>query len=202
MFAHLLMAAALLIGGAEPYKGYRKEILQARRKLDREFRQPQTSPLREAARDFTGLAYFEIDPAYYVEARLERTTDAQPFLMPTSNPQRPKQFVAYGRLHFTLHGQACTLTVYRNLTLTAARYADHLFLPFLDETSGFETYGGGRYLDLHTVAGDTMIIDFNRCYNPYCAYSDGWACPLPPAENALPLRIEAGMQTYREHERY
>lgn len=195
------LLAALLLGATpgdtDPEKAWGKALRKHRRQMDRAFRDPATSPLRAAARDFQGLAYFPPDPAYRVQARLEKTPEAKPFVMPTSDPQRPKEFVSYGRLTFVLAGDTCTLTVYRSLQLVSLpQYRDYLFLPFKDHTNGAETYGGGRYLDLETTDADSLTLDFNYCYNPYCAYSDGWACPVPPVENHLPRRVAAGVKAY------
>ena len=76
---------------------------------------------------------------------------------------------------------------------------DHLFLPFTDNTNGVETYGGGRYIDLKIPAGNTINIDFNKAYNPYCAYSDKYSCPIPPPENHLDIEIKAGIKLTDHH---
>lgn len=75
--------------------------------------------------------------------------------------------------------------------------AQALFVPFVDETSGKETYGSGRYLDLEQARGDDYVLDFNMAYNPYCAYNDDYVCPIPPRENKLPIEIRAGEKTYK-----
>jgi len=198
MMLCLLLSAWGPVGGQEiSEKAFLKAVRKHRKAIHREFRNPETSPLREEAKDFKGLAYFEPDMAYRVQAHLQKTPEAKPFVMPTSDPDRPKEYVSYGRLTFVLEGDTCTLTVYRSLRLAAMpQYRDYLFLPFKDHTNGVETYGGGRYLDLRTTDSDSVTVDFNLCYNPYCAYSDGWACPIPPEENHLPRRIEAGVKTY------
>ncbi|MEZ4850431.1 MAG: DUF1684 domain-containing protein [Bacteroidia bacterium] len=181
-------------------KAYLKQIKKHRKHIHQEFKNPETSPLREEAKQFHGLDYYAPDPEYKVEATLTLTPEAKPFYIPTSNPNRSKQFVSYATLSFTLKGKPWQLTVYRNLELAGIKkYEKLLFLPFLVETSGFDTYGGGRYMDLEIPDGDKITLDFNLCYNPYCAYSGGWSCPIPPPENFLELNLEAGVKKYQEH---
>lgn len=182
-------------------KAYIKQITKHRKKVEKEFRKPDKSPLREWAKDFEGNEYFEINEDYVVTATLELTPDSEPFELTTSNPDRKKWYVRYAILHFTVQGQEQTLEVYRSVALQGiAKYKDHLFLPFTDLTSGGSTYGGGRYLDLEVPEGDTLTIDFNLAYNPYCAYrSDGWSCPIPPDANRLDVAIEAGVK-YIHHD--
>lgn len=181
-------------------KNYEKALKKHRKHLHKEFKNPETSPLKAAAKDFKGLDYFPIDPTYKVSAKLEKTPDVTPFEMPTSDPKRNKHFLKYGTLTFTLNGETYVLSVYKSLQLAGQKkYEDYLFLPFKDFTNGRETYGGGRYLDMKTTDGDTVELDFNYCYNPYCAYSDGWSCPIPPEENHLPVAIEAGVKKYENH---
>jgi len=169
--------------------------------VDKEFRDPAHSPFKEkATTDYHGLSYFDIDPAYKVKARFERTPDEKTFMMATSNPDRSKEYVKYGTLYFKLNGKELQLSVLQSIRLSKMKeYRKHLFLPFTDLTTGKECYGGGRYLDLEIPKGNTMIVDFNLCYNPYCAYGDGWSCPIPPQENFLDTRVEAGVKKYDDH---
>lgn len=197
----LSLAIFLLASGFDGKdKAYIRSIKKHRKQLHKSFKDPETSPFKDKASDYTHLSYFAPDPSYRVEATLERTPEAIPFKIETSNPDRQKQFVSYGKLHFDLKGKPYSLTVYRNLELPGLpRYKNHLFLLYTDETSGRDTYGGGRYIDLEIPAsGDVLVLDFNLCYNPYCAYGDGWSCPIPPSENHLPVRIEAGVKKYHE----
>ncbi len=165
-----------------------------------EFADPKQSPLtREDLEHFDGLSYFDFNAKYVVAARFEATPKERPFLMPTSTDRTPK-YVKHGHLFFTLDGIECRLSVYRNVDLSKkAGYENYLFIPFNDSTNGFESYGGGRYLDIQGPLGDTVILDFNRAYNPYCAYNSRYSCPIPPQENNLPVRIEAGVLSWREH---
>ncbi len=167
------------------------ETLTAERaETDAEFLDPNESPLDPRAQGvFDGLAYFEPDPAFAVVATFERTPDARPFDMATTDgATRP--YVSYGVFHFMLDGTAYTLHGYHSVD--APR--DSLFVPFKDATNGAETYGGGRYLDVPIPGSEETVLDFNRAYNPYCAFSLRYSCPLPPSENWLDVRIEAGEQ--------
>ncbi len=106
-----------------------------------------------------------------------------------------KRFIRYARLSFSVDGTACTLMANPNRPRTQP--ADRtLFVPFTDATTGTETYPAGRFLDLDEPDGETMVLDFNRAYNPLCNYSPAYNCPIPPAENRLAVAIRAGELTY------
>lgn len=192
----LLLSLLSRVVGAQS-TGYVAAIEAHRAAYRAEFLKTPNAPLK-TAEALTHLRFFAPDSTYRVVARFERTTDAEPFEMPTTNGET-KTYVAYGRVTFDLRGQTHTLTVYRNLQLARLpSYRDYVFIPFRDATSGQTTYGGGRYLDLRTsdVQAGTLRLDFNKAYNPYCAYADGFACPIPPRENTLRVPIEAGEQAY------
>ena len=144
---------------------------------------------------FHGIHYFAYDPAARVEARFLPMSGEAPVAFPTSSG-RVANYRPVGRLMFALYGQPCRLTVYRGLDEHSA--TDPPFVPFTDATSGDETYGGGRYMDLAPLApGQTTVtLDFNFTYHPYCAYSAGYSCPVPPAENALPVAVRAGVRSW------
>lgn len=194
----LIFCAASLMAVTDTGKKYIKEIKKERRKIQREFRNPEKSPLRDAAPGSKKLKFFPVKSKYRVRAKFKRTGDAAPFDMPTSDPNRNKPYVKYGDAMFELDGTPYVLSIYRNIKLSAMpKYKHHLFLPFKDHTNGHQSYGGGRYLDLETTEiSDELIIDFNRCYNPYCAYSTGWSCPIPPQENHLEVEIKAGVKVW------
>ena len=112
----------------------------------------------------------------------------------------PVDFRMYGKLIFNLKDQQHVLTVYENLEHDDSKeYENYLFLPFLDKTNGFETYGGGRYIDLYQYENDSILIDFNRAYNPQCVYDEKFSCPIVPRNNLLNLRIEAGVKNFVEN---
>jgi uncharacterized protein len=163
--------------------------------LNEHYGNKEESPLdKKDLKKFKALPFFEINANYRVEAVWIRTPEEVPFEMPTSTERKPL-YVKYGEIHFTIEGIACVLNVYQNLNLVSKEgYEDYLFLPFKDFTNGEETYGGGRYLDIRIPAADLLVVDFNKAYNPYCAYSHRFSCPLVPDENQLQLPILAGVK--------
>jgi len=171
----------------------------AQTKLNEEFLNPETSILEpKDYKNFRGLEFYPIDGKYIIEADFVRTPDEKPFLMPTSTDRLP-EYVKYGEVHFNIEGKSFMLNLYKNTKPSKdPSYEDYLFLPFTDLTSGDGSYGGGRYLDLPIPKDDKIIIDFNKAYNPYCAYSHKYSCPIPPKENDLLIRIEAGVKEFRQ----
>lgn len=164
-------------------------------KLERLANDP-SAPL--TADDIRHIHHYDPDHIYVVPGRVELLRGELPFRMPTSDGTS-KTYIRYAKVRFQLQGQDEELTLYRSQDLfTDPRYRNHLFLPFTDETNGNETYGAGRYIDLSVdnIHNGTITIDFNTAYNPYCAYSSGYRCPVPPAENFLPIAIRAGEKTY------
>jgi uncharacterized protein len=166
---------------------------------DREFRNPEGTPLLpEDIKGFKGLKYFDFDPAYSVMAHINRHPFPVTFRMKTTTDRAPL-YSHFADIELILEGRKITLEVYQNQDLmNKPGYADYLFLPFTDETSAEETYGGGRFLDLKIPAGDSILVDFNKAYNPYCAYNHRFSCPIPPKENHIPVRIMAGEKTYAD----
>lgn len=164
------------------------------------FKDATISPLKDKDRkDFKGLDFFKFDSTYVVTANFKRTPNEKVFKMKTTTDRTP-EYVKYGELNFSLKGKAFTLNIYQNQGLIEEEgFEDYLFLPFLDETNGLESYGGGRYIDTRIPNGDTMIIDFNEAYNPYCAYNDKYSCPIVPRENYLKTRVEAGVKVFKKY---
>ena len=145
------------------------------------------------------IAFFPVNETYVINCRFERTLNSPWFRMESSGPVK-KNYSVYGIIHFTIHDTAVSLNIYQSQDLMAtANYRDHLFIPFTDATSGQETYESGRYIDIETgdIRNDSILIDFNRAYNPYCAYVSGvYNCPIPPAENRLAIAIRAGEKAF------
>jgi uncharacterized protein (DUF1684 family) len=165
-------------------------------RINADYRDPDHSPLLPDDRArFTELARFAPDARYRVMAAFKPKA-GKPFGMKTTTDRLP-QYQAVGELRFTVAGRKERLTVFRNIDLARKPgYEDYLFVPFTDLTNGEETYGGGRYLDLRAPLGKQVELDFNRAYNPYCAYGGRYSCPIPPPENHLELRIEAGVKAF------
>ena len=145
------------------------------------------------------LHFFEINKNYHVQARFERTENSPWFKMETSGVMRPLYRV-FGKAHFSLNDTTVTLNIYQSQSLMQMeKYKDDLFIPFTDATSGVESYDGGRYIDLsiNDISDNSFLIDFNKAYNPYCAYvSNKYNCPIPPKENRLAVAISAGEKKY------
>ena len=172
----------------EKIAAHRKSYLQA-------FLQNPASPLSK--KELKKVAFFVPDETYVLACTFTPTPDAVPFEMPTYNGST-KTYAQYGIARFTLNGQEYQLSIYRMSGRTLPQYRDLLFVPFKDLSNGASTYGGGRYLDLRVqdIVDNTLMLDFNKAYNPYCAYSHGYSCPIPPDENHLQVSILAGEKTY------
>lgn len=170
-------------------------------RINAEFKDASTSPLKDRDRkNFKGLDFFMFDSTYVVTAKLERTPDESPFEMKTTTDRLPI-YVKYGIITFNLKGLEHQLNIYQNQDVQKnGSLSANLFLPFLDNTNGEETYGGGRYIDLDIPEGDELVIDFNKAYNPYCAYNEKYSCPIVPRDNYLGLKIEAGVKAFKKHE--
>jgi len=167
--------------------------------INADYANPEESPLTaEDLRTFKSLDFYPINTKYRVEASFVRTPNEKTFKMKTSTTRTP-EYVKYGELQFLLDGKSCKLNLYQNIELIKKEgYADYLFLPFFDLTCGKESYIGGRYLDLRIPNGETMIVDFNKAYNPYCAYNHKYSCPVVPLENNLEVAIESGVKKFHD----
>ncbi len=170
------------------------------KKMNADFKDATKSPLKEKDRKtFTGLDFFKFDSAYVVKAKLKRTPDEKPFKMKTTTNRLPV-YVKYGIITFELKGKTFELNIYQNLgLLNVEGYEDYLFLPFLDNTNGNTSYSGGRYTEARIPEGETIIIDFNTAYNPYCAYNEKYSCPIVPRANYLDTKVEAGVKAFDKH---
>ncbi len=173
------------------------EILNFQQDLNAEFKDPETSPLPDRFRiDFESLDFFIPDTNFVITAEFIRTPEALPFSMPTST-ERESTEVLFGIAKFTLNGDRHQLEIYQTPELiTQEKYKDYLFLPFTDATNGKDTYGGGRYLDLRIPEGNRIVLDFNKAYNPYCAYNKKYSCPLVPSVNNLSTEVKAGVKAF------
>jgi uncharacterized protein len=186
MMRDLLLALLLTLGVAcrgplpTPELTYRKEREQAVR----------AALPPAAAAHFRGLRFYPFDPDVRFRAMLEPVSPPEPLTIAASNgEQRPAHRVGRVRLHFP--GGVAVLSVFQLDDMREA-YPDELFLPFRDAGAGRETYGAGRYLDVERLPGGVVSLDFNRAYNPDCAYGIAGRCPITPPENTVPFAIEAG----------
>ncbi len=177
---------------------YDKEIKAFQHKLNTEFSHKDESPLDSLdLAHFKSLDFFPIRPKYRVVAKFVKNQHPEVFEMSTNTARKPK-YIKYGDAYFTLDGKKCHLEIYQNKSLIHnPEYKDYLFVPFGDTTNGTSTYAGGRYIDLRIPKqNDSIVIDFNKAYNPYCAYSHRYSCPLIPYENILPVAIKAGVKKF------
>ena len=171
-----------------------QELLSLRVDKDSFLRNDIHSPIPLSERsNFKGLKYFPPDESFHFTSKLERFDTPKAIMMATSTGTR-QAYLRYGALTFEVEGRSLKLIAYKS---AEDPYARSLFVPFSDQTSGLETYAAGRYLDLEEQGGDDYELDFNMPYNPYCAYSEEYTCPVPPVENKLPVSILAGEKNYK-----
>ena len=150
------------------------------------------------AKDKKYFRFFPVSRAYDVPCIFEKIADTVGFTMTTS-ANTLQHYYQYGRLRFTISGTICYLYVYQSKELMQnEKYKDYLFVPFTDATTGEESYGSGRYLEFYKkdIQNNTLELDFNKAYNPYCAYAAGFKCPVPPKENRLTVAIKAGEMNF------
>lgn len=173
------------------------------RELNEKFSDKEKSPLtKKDFRKFKGLEFFPIESSYKITADFEKDLKEEFVGFPTTT-SRVAPYKKYGTIHFSVNGKEQKLTVYKSTNAwgNPAKYANHLFLPYKDTTNGESTYSGGRYLDLSTLdikENNKIIIDFNKSYNPYCAYSNRYSCPKVPDENVLTVAINAGVKAFKK----
>lgn len=166
-------------------------------KMNADFKDVTKSPLKNKDRKtFKGLDFFDFDSSLVVTAALKRTPDTEWFKMKTTTDRISLERV-FGELTFEINGKSFQLNVYQGKELmTEEGFENYLFLPFIDNTNGISTYGGGRYIDLKIPEGDTITLDFNTAYNPYCAYNEKYSCPIVPRENYIDADIKAGVKMF------
>jgi len=195
LFIILLLFPATLI--AQSGTNWYQSIINWQAEMNREFADTAESPLDEAdLQHFESLNFFAPDSAFRVQATMILVQGSKAFPMKTTTDRAP-MYRIYGYLHFKIGKKSFRLAAYQRIEFsTSDDYAGYLFVPFTDLTNGNETYYGGRYLDIQIQTSGNYILDFNKAYNPYCAYSDRWSCPLVPEENSLNCRIEAGVKKF------
>lgn len=176
-------------------KSYSDSLTAVREQHQIDLLQSKNSPLIAAEiQQIAQLDYYPADEQHIVEATFKKKT-GKAFDLPTSSG-KSKKYRKYGEVFFMWNGKTVKLNVYQDLTLMQMpQYKDYLIIPFKDATSGTETYGGGRYLDLRITNSKNIRLDLNTAYNPYCAYSYRFNCPIPPVENHLNIPINAGEKT-------
>ncbi len=168
------------------FEKYKVELSQYRDERDRFMQFNQESPLPEEERaDFDGLNYFSPDSSMRIVADLKNIDDPKTISLNMTNGA-PEKYKEIGYANFAHDNQVVNLLVMKSLE------SGDLFLPFWDTTNGVSTYGGGRYLDPELLSSDKILLDFNYAYNPFCAFAESYACPIPPLQNKIPFAVEAG----------
>lgn len=165
-----------------------------------QFSNKEESPLTDKDfKTFSSLAFFDINKEFRVLADFKRTPNETPFEMLTTTSRLAK-YVKYGEAHFLINEKPFVLSIYKNASAKIKpEYKNHLFLPFTDLTNNEESYAGGRFIDLSLddiTKDNKIVINFNEAYNPYCAYNHKYSCPIPPKENHLDTKINAGVKKY------
>ena len=181
--------------GKEPIPGYTDH----QQKQNAFFQDASKSPLtKKQLKSFKALPFFKLDSSFIVKAYLEKQIDTHFKDIPTSTERFVRQRV-YGLVKMKIKEETITLKIYQTESAFLNEHDNTLFLPFLDLTNGENTYGGGRYLDLIIPDNDSLLIDFNKAYNPYCAYNPKYSCPIVPRTNFVPLKVEAGVMYVKAH---
>jgi len=198
----MLLLLSFLTGCSKKitFDDYTASIKDFQYELNAKYADEKDSPLMEEdLKEFKSLDFFPIDSTYKVHAKFELEDNPIFFEMPTTTDRKPI-YKTYGTATFVLEGKELKLHIYQNQDLIKKpEYKNHLFIPFTDLTNSKGSYGGGRYIDLEIPEGNTIVIDFNTAYNPYCAYNHKYSCPIPPRENDLAIAIEAGVKDFGKH---
>lgn len=198
---YFLITAFLLFVSCNS-QGKRKPLGNSKfqKEMNAKFKDASSSPLtKKGLKEFKGLDFFPIDEKFKVIAKLEKTPEGKVFNFPTTT-NRIAKYKKYGVVKFTIDGKELELDIYKDPN-PEPTYQDYLFLPFLDKTNGKTSYSGGRFIDItqkDEQENGTIIIDFNKAYNPYCAYSDRYSCPITPRDNSLDIEIKAGVMAYKK----
>jgi len=170
-----------------------KAVEEWREEKDKYFIYDFNSPIpHETRHEFKGLLYYPYDPKFRITAMMKMVKSEEIIQMVTSKDTN-QPYRKFGYLEFAIDGKEYKLVVYKRAWVH--ENDSHLFIPFRDATSGKETYGAGRYIDMEE--SKDYVIDFNMAYSPFCAYSENYSCPLPPRENWLRIEINAGEKKFK-----
>ncbi|MBI1183923.1 DUF1684 domain-containing protein [bacterium] len=192
-----IIGFGLLLGcESKEVRQYREAITKERSVKNNEFVQSEGSPFTEEdLKTFSGLKYFPVNMEFRISGQLELMPHPEPVTLQQGDTT--KQMIRYAKAVFDYNSKVYKLTVFKSIPNPFQKEEDYLFIPFFDKTNGTETYEGGRYLDPEIQADGTLLLDFNKCTNPYCAYNHDYNCVVPPAENELDFEIKAGEKAYK-----
>ncbi len=197
IFFGLIAVVALIIyslQGGKSAADYQAFVEKDRKEKEEYLKSGEGSPFVKDTIPFEELKYFPTNEKFNIRAKLELIEEKKVVLLGTSDGKEQK-YLEYAYAVFDLDGVENKLLILESMEMGPQR--GQLFLAFADETSGIETYGAGRYLDVKKIPAATSVdLDFNLAYNPYCAYSDSFSCPFPPKENILKVAILAGEKSY------
>jgi uncharacterized protein (DUF1684 family) len=186
-----ITAVVYIVWGMILTADYQDELLDARQEKAIWMSTSLESPFNEQQVVFNGLSYYDPDPSYNIVANFQKSESNEQITL-IANDGEERTYDLYGTASFKIVNVPCTLQVLSS----ESELGTKMFIPFMDETSGEETYGAGRYLEASLPLGNTIDLDFNFAYNPYCAYMEGYTCPFPPKENKLNVAIKAGEKDY------
>lgn len=189
------LAVFYTMTGTESPEVYLEKIEKERERQYKFIKFNIDSPLtEEQKKNFKELDFYTIDPSYKVRAKMVELEEKKMVELPMTDGSVEK-YLKHSFAEFDLNGKPQKL-----LLLQSMKEADkrNFFLAFADGTSGQETYGGGRYINLRQDGKNSITIDFNLAYNPYCAYNPDFACPLPPKENIMQIPIPVGEKDYKK----
>jgi uncharacterized protein (DUF1684 family) len=194
-----ILSLLCLVNGTFSQSEFENDIEVFQSNLNKQYSDSSSSPLlRDDFMNFTGLEFFPPNKKFRIEAKFIRKFDPITVTLKTTTNRAPL-YKLYAEVHFTLDGNPVKLNVYKSIK-QKEEDEDYMFLPFTDLTNGISTYEGGRYIDLEMTQGDTITIDFNQSYNPYCAYNHKYSCVVPPSENWISTKIEAGVKKFSKKE--
>ena len=195
-YLFILIVVLFLSSCARMQDSYIVDIQAERDAKDSLYSLIKESPFgEEQLTTFKGLNYFPIDEKYKLEARIEILSQEEVVQLQTSTDRMP-DYLRYAFVYFTIDKKEYKLTAFKSVDSKDKEYENFLFLPFTDNNSTNDVYGGGRYVDFEIPTSKIFILDFNKAYNPYCAYNHKWSCVIPPRENALNVAINAGEKKY------
>ena len=197
----LAIAGVLVSAGCEMREqndlSFANEYNELRSTKDIFFKDDPSSPLLEEDKvNFKELKYYDPDPKYKFAGTVQKYEAPEVVEMLTSTSELRK-FYKYGYFNFEIDGSEHSLQLYK--PVDDSGHDPYYFIPFKDKTNITETYGAGRYLDIPVAESDSITVDFNLAYNPYCAFSPYFSCPLPPRENHLSVEIRAGELIYKSY---
>ncbi|MBD80803.1 MAG: hypothetical protein CL840_17945 [Crocinitomicaceae bacterium] len=171
----------------ESGSSFQEELKEFRKERNKKMAGSDSPLAQEDRKHFVGLNYYPANDTFLIQAKFELLFSQQAFEMATNTDRKPK-YIPFGKILFSIDNKGYSLTAYKSLEHSG----NELFVPFNDLTNGIGSYETGRYMDIKVPDGDSIVLDFNRCYNPYCAYNSKYSCPIPPAANSLNIQINAG----------